>query len=224
MARATLLFDLDGTLLDTLEDLYLAVNQALEAFGLPLRTRAQVRAFVGNGAARLMQLAMPGREDDPPLERILPVFKEIYDRICRDHTCPYPGIPEALQRLQQLGYPMAVVSNKPDTAVKELCRVHFEPYITVARGDVDGVPRKPAPDMPVAAAAALGAAPENCIYIGDSEVDVLTARNAAMTCLTVTWGFRDEPQLLSAGAEHLLREPERLPEKIQELEELLLGK
>ena len=224
MTKTALFFDLDGTLLDTLEDLFLAVNEMLESYGLPSRTLDEVRAFVGNGAARLVKLALPGLATDPSVEEAVARFKQIYNRICQDHTSPYPGVMEALAQLHDTGYPMAVVSNKPDGAVKELCGVHFGGFVSVCRGDLEGVPRKPAADMPLAAARELGAAAENCIYIGDSEVDILTAKNAGMVCLSVTWGFRKEAELIAAGGEYFVDDPLELPERIKLLEEKLLGK
>ena len=182
-----ILFDLDGTLLDTLEDLRDGVNYALGALGYPERSLEEVRRFVGNGARRLMELAVPADGDG---DRAFAVFKPYYDAHCQIKTKPYDGIPAALERLQAK-YPVAIVSNKPDSAVKSLCADYF-PGI-YALGEAPDCPRKPAPDMVYQAMAAIGV--EKCVYVGDSEVDVLTAKNAGVPCLSVLWGFRDREEL-----------------------------
>ena len=198
------LFDLDGTLLDTLDDLAASVNAALAAFSLPMRTREEVRRFVGNGAERLIRLALPGEETDPPAEEVLRVFRTHYNAHCLDRTRPYDGILEALR---QLHMPAAIVSNKPDSAVKPLC-ARFFPGVP-AFGETADCPRKPAPDMLFRGLEALGA--DRCVYVGDSEVDILTARNAGMPCLSVLWGFRDKETLEAAGGTVFCRTPEELP-------------
>ena len=198
------LFDLDGTLLDTLDDLTASTNAALAAFSLPPRTRDEVRRFVGNGAERLIRLALPGKETDPPVEEVLKAFREHYNAHCLDRTWPYVGILEALEALSM---PAAIVSNKPDSAVKPLCS-RFFPGIP-AFGETADCPRKPAPDMLFRGLAALGA--DRCIYVGDSEVDILTAKNAGVPCLSVLWGFRDKDTLEAAGGTVFCRTPEELP-------------
>ena len=198
------LFDLDGTLLDTLDDLAASVNAALAAFSLPMRTREEVRRFVGNGAERLIRLALPGEETDPPAEEVLRVFRSHYNAHCLDRTRPYDGILEALR---QLHMPAAIVSNKPDSAVKPLC-ARFFPGVP-AFGETADCPRKHAPDMLFRGLEALGA--DRCVYVGDSEVDILTARNAGMPCLSVLWGFRDKETLEAAGGTVFCRTPEELP-------------
>lgn len=208
-----ILFDLDGTLLDTLEDLYNATNHILCRYGLPERTLEEIRCFVGNGARVLIAKALPGRKDDPPLEQVLADFQDYYNATCNDGTTkPYPGIPEALEKLRAQ-YPVAVVSNKPDPAVRELSREYFgEVY---ARGVSEDCPRKPAPDMVYKAMEALGV--EKCVYVGDSEVDVATARNAGMPCLSVLWGFRDEEILRDAGANRFCTKAEDMPAMIEKI-------
>lgn len=186
-----ILFDLDGTLLNTLDDLMDAVNQVLSRFGYPRRSREEIRRFVGNGAARLMEQAVPAGES---WERPLEAFQAYYREHCQVKTAPYPGIPEALEALSQL-YPLAIVSNKPDSATKKLCAQYF-PGI-YAQGEAPGCPRKPAADMVFAAMKEIGV--ERCIYVGDSEVDVATARNAGVPCLSVLWGFRGEEEIREAG-------------------------
>ena len=198
------LFDLDGTLLDTLDDLTASTNAALAAFSLPPRTRDEVRRFVGNGAERLIRLSLPGKETDPPVEEVLKAFREHYNAHCLDRTRPYVGILEALEALSM---PAAIVSNKPDSAVKPLCS-RFFPGIP-AFGETADCPRKPAPDMLFRGLAALGA--DRCVYVGDSEVDILTAKNAGVPCLSVLWGFRDKDTLEAAGGTVFCRTPEELP-------------
>lgn len=209
-----ILFDLDGTLLDTLEDLTDATNYALEQYGCPARSLEQVRQFVGNGAELLIRRALPGKESDPAAEAVLGVFRTYYDAHCRNKTRPYAGILEALAVLREK-YPLAVVSNKPDSAVKRLCRDYFPGLYS--RGEEPDCPRKPAPDMVFKAMEALNV--DRCIYVGDSEVDVATAKNAKVPCLTVLWGFRDRELLEQTGAEHFCGDPAELPAAIAAMEE-----
>lgn len=205
------LFDLDGTLLDTLDDLTDSVNAALAVWCLPPRTREEVRAFVGNGAERLIRLALPGKENDPPVEEVLNTFREHYNAHCLDKTRPYPGIEEALNSLR---VPCAIVSNKPDSAVKPLC-ARFFPGVP-AFGETADCPRKPAPDMLFRGLAALGA--DRCVYVGDSEVDVLTAKNTGMPCLCVLWGFRDRETLEAAGGTVFCQTPGELSDMLNNWE------
>lgn len=209
---AGILFDLDGTLLDTLQDLLDATNYALERRGYPRRTLQELRRFVGNGAYNQLRLSAP--EGTPPeaVQALLDTYKPYYTANCQHKTRPYPGIPEALALLQEK-YPVAIVSNKPDAAVKALCAEYF-PGI-YALGETPDCPRKPAADMVYKAMAAVGA--DRCIYVGDSEVDVLTAGNAGVPCICVTWGFRDREDLERAGAVHVCQYPEEIPAMIEEL-------
>ena len=210
--KVGILWDLDGTLLDTLEDLTDGVNYALSQFGYPLRTKEEVRRFVGNGAYRLISLAVPEHADPEP---VFAAFQTYYAANCQIKTKPYEGITEVLELLKGR-YPMAVVSNKPDGAVKTLCAQYF-PGLS-ARGESADCPRKPAPDMVQKAMADIGV--ESCIYVGDSEVDVLTAENAGVPCLSVLWGFRDREELDAAGGMHYCSTPEEL---VKELEEIIHG-
>ncbi len=215
--KTAVLFDLDGTLLDTLGDLHAATNHVLRQFGYPVRSLDEVRRFVGNGARKLIEQAIPAGEDTA--DAVLAVFQVHYAANCNDLTALYPGIPEALAALDQ--YPLAVVSNKPDRAVKELAKIYFPGLY--ARGESDDCRRKPAPDMVFQAMEALGVS--RCIYVGDSEVDVETARNAGVPCLSVTWGFRDRGVLEAAGAIHFCDDPRDLPHCIEKMiEELKNGK
>jgi len=204
-----ILWDLDGTLLDTLEDLADGVNYALAQFGYPARTREEVRRFVGNGAFNLIRQAVPEGTDPAP---VFEVFHAYYNAHCQIKTRPYPGI---LDALAQLGwkYPMAVVSNKPDSAVKPLCEQYFPGLY--ARGESADCPRKPAPDMVHRAMADICV--EKCIYVGDSEVDVLTAKHAGVPCLSVLWGFRDRQEIAQAGGMHFCETVADLPRMLEEM-------
>lgn len=204
-----ILFDLDGTLLDTLEDLADSVNHVLAANGYPARTLDQIRAFVGNGAGQLMRKAAPPEAD---WEALLAQFQKYYADHCQIKTRPYPGIFPVLAELSQ-EFPVAIVSNKPDPAVKALCRSLF-PGIP-AMGETPQCPRKPAPDMVRRAMAELGVV--RCIYVGDSEVDVLTAQNAGVPCVSVLWGFRDREEIQAAGGTCFCDQPQQLPKYIRRL-------
>lgn len=207
--KVGILWDLDGTLLDTLEDLADSVNHALEQFGYPRRSLEEIRRFVGNGARRLIALAVPEGEDPEP---VFEAFHTYYDAHCRIKTRPYDGILEALDILGRK-YPMAVVSNKPDSAVKTLCADYFPGLY--ARGERPDCPRKPAPDMVKQTMDALGI--DTCVYVGDSEVDVQTARNAGVPCLSVLWGFRDREEIEAVGGNRFCTDPAELPEMLEEM-------
>lgn len=194
MKNTGILFDLDGTLLNTLEDLRDATNAALTHFGCPERSLEEIRTFVGNGARNQIRRSLPGRADDPDLETVLTWYKEYYSTHCQNRTAPYAGIPEALSDLRR-NFPVAIVSNKPDTAVKTLCAQYFPGVF--ALGESADCPRKPAPDMVYRAMEAIGV--EKCIYVGDSEVDIRTAKNAGVPCVSVLWGFRDRADMEKAG-------------------------
>lgn len=198
------LFDLDGTLLDTLEDLYQSVNAALAACGFPERTRMEVRSFVGNGVRNLMVRSVPDGEENPKFEECFQKFREHYVVHLNDHTAPYAGIMELLAELKEKGIPTAVVSNKSDAAVKELCRETFGDLVPLAIGESERVQKKPAPDTVIEAAAGIGVLLKDCVYVGDSEVDLATAENAGIPCISVSWGFRDKELLESLGAKTLL--------------------
>lgn len=200
----TVIFDLDGTLLDTLADLADSVNFALAAYGFPARTVQEVRSFVGNGVARLMELAVPAGRENSQYEACLADFRKHYSANMQNKTEAYAGIMETLAQLKAGQYKMAIVSNKFDAAVKELNSVYFAEYIQVAIGEASGVAKKPAPDTVFKAMQELGASKGSTVYIGDSEVDVKTAKNAGVTCIGVTWGFRDRAVLEEAGADYIV--------------------
>ena len=211
------IWDLDGTLLNTLDDLAASVNAALAMNGMPLRSTEEVRAFVGNGIRRLMVRAVPGGEANPAFDKALEDFTRHYGAHSRDRTQPYDGILEMLDQLSAAGVKQAIVSNKIDFAVKELSRAYFGERMCAAIGDDPSRARKPAPDSVLAAMREMGVTAQETVYVGDSDVDVLTARNAGVPCVAVLWGFRDEACLRAAGAERLARTPDELREIIERL-------
>ena len=211
--KTGILWDLDGTLLDTLADLTDALNHTMEQFGYPTRTMEEVRRFIGNGARRLIALSVPEGAD---VDAALDAYREYYAAHCQIKTKPYDGILEALAVLGEK-YPMAVVSNKPDNAVKPLCAQYFPGIF--ARGESADCPRKPAPDMLFKAMEAIGV--ETCVYVGDSEVDAITARAAGVPCLSVLWGFRDREEIEANGGMHFC---DNVAELVEKLEELCNGK
>ncbi len=208
--RKAILFDMDGTLLNTLEDLYYSTNAALAVYGFPKRTIEEVRQFVGNGLRNLMRQAVPDGEENSHFEDCMKTFKEHYGVHLDDHTGPYPGILKMLQILAEKGYVMGVVSNKPDFAVKDLAKRYFGEHILVAIGESEKVRRKPAPDTVEQAARALGVSMEDCIYVGDSEVDLETAKNCKIPCVSVSWGFRERELLEKLGAKEIADTTEEL--------------
>lgn len=203
----TVIFDLDGTLLNTLEDLADATNYALGQYGYPRRTLEEVRGFVGNGARKLIERALPQGAQRKDADEVLAVFRQYYNAHCQEKTCAYEGVMELMGQLKSAGYQMAVVSNKPDSAVKNLCRTYFADYIQAAIGERDGVRRKPAPDMVEQALAQLGSSKTGAVYVGDSDVDIQTAANTGLFCISVAWGFRDERFLWENGASAIAHTP-----------------
>ena len=208
------IFDLDGTLLDTLVDLKNAVNAALTTFRMPERSFEEVRSFVGNGVRNLMIKSVPEGEENSDFEVALSFFTNYYKAHCKENTGPYPGVLELMKDLSDRGIKMAIVSNKLDPAVKELSKEHFGDYIHTAIGEMPGVERKPAPGMVDIALELLGVEKELAIYVGDSDVDIQTAKNAGLDCVCVTWGFRDEEFLRSCGGKVFIHNPQELLECI----------
>ena len=204
-----ILFDLDGTLLNTLDDLADAVNYALKAHGYPERTIREVRAFVGSGAANLIARSVPQGADPAP---VLETYQAYYKEHSQDKTRPYPGIPEVLAAIRET-YPVAIVSNKPDHNVKALCAGFFPGVY--ALGETPDCPRKPAPDMLYKAMGVLGV--DRFVYVGDSDVDVITATGAGAKCASVLWGFRDEPEIRAAGGSFFCRDTKDLPALVDRL-------
>lgn len=211
------IWDLDGTLLNTLDDLAASVNAALAMNGMPPRSTQEVRAFVGNGIRNLMMRAVPDGEANPAFDKALADFTRHYGAHSRDRTRPYDGILEMLDKLSAEGIKHAIVSNKIDFAVKELSCAYFGERMCAAIGDDPSRARKPAPDSVFAAMREMGVTAQETAYVGDSDVDVLTARNASVPCVAVLWGFRDEACLRAAGAEKLARTPDELREIIGRL-------
>lgn len=206
----TVIFDLDGTLLDTLDDLCAAVNHALRTHGLPERATQEIRSFLGNGIRRLMQLSVPENMNEEDFENVFRTFRTYYVAHCMDSTRPYPGIMPLLEALKARGVKMAIVSNKVHTAVQELNRRFFDLYMTTAVGESATVRRKPNPDALLRALQEMGSLRERALYVGDSEVDIETARNAGIPCVTVLWGFRDRDFLIRSGAEICIDRPSGL--------------
>lgn len=204
------IFDLDGTLLDTLEDLMVSVNHALTAFQMPKRSLEDIRHFVGNGVQRLIELAVPKDTNAETVEKVFMVFKEHYALHCNDKTGLYSGIPELMTELKIRGFKMAIVSNKLQEGVDALSKQYFLPYTQVAIGAREGIAKKPAPDTVIEALRILDIARECAVYVGDSEVDIATAANAGMDCITVEWGFRTREEQEKAGGKLFVSKPEEI--------------
>ena len=204
------IFDLDGTILDTLEDLYLSANYALKSNGLPERTLDEIRRFVGNGIRKLMERAVPEGSEEVLIRRVHADFTAYYAEHCADHTKPYAGIPELLAALRSRGIRTAVVSNKADYGVQTLIKDYFPGLFDYAVGEREGVRRKPAPDAVNTVLETLGIDHGQAVYVGDSDVDIETARNAGMPCISVDWGFRSTKFLIDHGAKIILSHPSEL--------------
>lgn len=212
MKYDTYIFDLDGTLLDTLTDLAASVNYALRTHDMPEHSIDDVRRFVGNGVRKLMERAVPDGAANPDFEATFATFREYYMLHSLDTTRPYPGIQEVLAELKARGCHLAVVSNKMMAATVELCRHFFSDTIEVAIGEneAEGIRKKPAPDTVFAALRELQIEPLTSVYVGDSDVDIATARNAGLPCISVLWGFRDRQFLLDHGATTFVSSPNEL--------------
>ena len=210
MRYEAVIFDLDGTLLNTLDDLAASTNRALAHFDLPQRSLEEVRQFVGNGVEKLIRRAVPDGTGESLILDCLDWFKKDYMVHMRDHTAPYPGILELLKQLKDNRCKAGVVSNKFDGAVKEHCREHFDGLLPVAIGERPGTQKKPARDLVDLCIAELGVRPDHCVYVGDSDVDIQTAANAGLPCLSVSWGFRNRDFLLAHGASVIVDTPEEL--------------
>ena len=208
----TIIFDLDGTLLNTLGDLRDAVNNSLRLRALPERSLEEVRCFVGNGIRKLMERALPEGSSEQEIDAALADFKAYYAAHMTVNTVPYDGIPELLTELRRRGIRVGVLSNKIDSAAKELIEYYFAGKIDVVYGERAGIPRKPDPTSCRMLIKDLGAQPENVLYVGDSAVDMNTAHNAGLTAAAVTWGFRSREELLANGANYLIDTPMQLLE------------
>lgn len=204
------IFDMDGTLLNTLDDIGDSVNYIMDRYGYPERTMDEIRSFVGNGVARLLELSVPEGKANPEFENCLREYMDHYRSNMLNKTAPYAGILELLHALKQKGRSLAIVSNKFDRAVKDLNELFFREYVRVAVGESAAIRKKPAPDSVLKALRELGAAAEKALYVGDSEVDIETARNAGLKSVGVTWGFRDKQVLVDAGADFIIDTPLKL--------------
>lgn len=208
MKYKAVIFDLDGTLTDTLEDLWRSTNYALASCGLPERTLDEVRRFVGNGVRKLIERAVPKDTSPTVREQCFDAFRAHYMVHCQDHTSLYPGVSTLLMALHAKGYRMAVVSNKVQEGVTELAGSFFHGLIDVAIGERPGIPRKPEPDMVREAMRQLGVLSAETVYVGDSDVDLQTAANAGLPCISVLWGFRSRDFLVAHGATTFAEKPE----------------
>ena len=207
----TYIFDLDGTLLSTLADLAASTNYALRTHHMPERSLDEVRRFVGNGVKKLMERAIPDGLNNPLFEETFATFRQHYMQHNLDTTQPYPGIMQLLEQLKTEGKNIAVVSNKFYAATRELCHHFFGDLVPVAIGEREDIRKKPAPDTVIEALRELGVDKEGAVYIGDSDVDIMTAKNSGMPCVSVLWGFRDKEFLLEHGATTLISKPEEMP-------------
>ena len=204
----TIVFDMDGTVLNTLEDLTVSMNYVLSKFGMPEHKLEEYRLFFGNGVGEALRLSLPEGTSEDIIDEMLPVFKEHYDAHCLDKTGPYDGILDVMRELKLRGYKTAIVSNKIDSAVKELHQRFFGDSVDIAIGEQPGINRKPAPDMVNLALKELGSSKEESVYIGDSEVDFMTAENSGLPCISVLWGFRDKDFLIEQGAYCFAEKPQ----------------
>ncbi len=212
--KKAILWDLDGTLLYTLSDIAAATNKTLAQFGLPTRKLEEFYAFVGNGARNQLLCAIGYAPEN--FEEIHHWYREYYAAHSGTTCYPYPGIKAVVAALKADGWLQAIVTNKPDAVTQPLCRAQF-PEFDLFLGEEAGTPRKPAPDMVYKTLESLGVSPERAVYVGDSEVDIATARAAGIPCLSVTWGYRKEKTLLEAGATHLCHRAEDIPRILEEI-------
>lgn len=208
------IFDLDGTLLDSIADLRNSVNYALKQCGLPLRSNDEIRAFLGNGVQKLMELSLPNGTTDTVYNQALEIFKKHYSEHCMDLTKPYLGIEQVLENMKEAGVKIAIVSNKPDFAVRKIADRFFSKWSSLSVGESKGIRRKPCPDSILSAMEQLGTTTDNSVYVGDSEVDIEAARNACLPCISVTWGFRDPSYLIKMGASTLCNSPKQMCDAI----------
>ncbi len=209
-------FDMDGTILNTLEDLADSTNYALKANGLPERTIDEVRRFVGNGIRLLIERAVPTDTDKKLTDKVFDTFKEYYKTHCAVKTRPYDGIKDVLLELRKAGCLTAVVSNKADFAVQDLCKDYFDNLFDFAIGEREGIKKKPAPDSVFEVLSKLNVEKDNAVYIGDSDVDFATSVNAGMDVIMVGWGFRDEEFLREKGAKRIIKQPSEILDIILE--------
>ncbi len=206
----TIIYDLDGTLLNTIEDLTESINFALKIFNLPQKTVGETAKALGNGIKKLVELSVPCGQNNPQFKQILEVFTKHYTANMHNKTKPYDGIIDMLKTFKTKGFKQAIVSNKIDGAVQELNEIFFKNYILAAAGESQSVRKKPAPDSVFAVLKKLNSAPATAVYIGDSEVDIQTAQNAGLPCISVSWGFRQKDFLLKNGAKYVADTPQQI--------------
>ena len=218
-----IIFDLDGTLLDTINDLTSSVNYAMRCLHMPERNKEEVLSFVGNGNRVLMERCVTEGSTEETVDLALRKFHEYYSCHYADETTAYNGIPELLKTLRALGFQLAVVSNKADYAVQDLCQKYFSGIFDYVLGDREGIRRKPAPDPIDLVLKSLNITAREAAYVGDSEVDIETASNAGLPCISVSWGFRPRDVLVSSGAEILVSSPEEILDIIQEAQKKTYG-
>lgn len=212
MKKKIVIFDLDGTLINTLEDLKDSTNYALSCLHYPERTINEICQFVGNGVAKLIERAIPDGKNNPDFQQCLEIFKKHYSKNMYNKTAPYDKILQILKTLKQNGYITAVVSNKFDMAVKELCSKYFSGLIDFAAGEneVCGIRKKPAPDTVLKVLEKFNLTNNEAVYVGDSDVDIMTAKNSKMPCISVTWGFRNREFLINNNAEIIIDSPDEI--------------
>lgn len=210
LTNKTVIFDLDGTLLYTLEDLKDSVNFALSKFNYPQKNLEEIKNFVGNGVKVLMELSIPQGKNNENFDECLAIFKTHYAQNMYNKTKPYDGIIEMLENLQNLGFKTAVVSNKFDLATKELCKKYFAEKIEIAIGESENIRKKPAPDSVFKVMEILNSNKNSTYFVGDSEVDIQTAQNTNLKCISVTWGYKNEEFLLKNGAKFLANSPQEI--------------
>jgi phosphoglycolate phosphatase len=213
-----IIFDLDGTLLDTLEDLTDSVNHVMRKFSLETKSLEQVRSYVGNGVVNLIEQCVPGSETHVQFSEILNAFMDYYEKNCDHKTKPYDGVLVLIEKLHSEGRQLGIVSNKFDRAVKELNRQYFHSWIDFALGVTNALHRKPAPDMVYACIEQMHLKPEEVVFIGDSEVDLKTAQNAGIKCISVLWGFRSHEVLIEYGATQIVSTVKELEDVLKELQ------
>ncbi len=217
MNPKAILLDLDGTILDTLDDLADSVNFALSSLGYPVRTREEIRHIVGNGVVNLITRALPESATKEQFDECLAAFKKHYEKNKTNKTAPYDGIIDVLYELKRRGHKLAIVSNKHNDAVQGLFDLYFTEVADFALGNCDFLPKKPAPDMIYYSIDKLGLPRESALYIGDSEVDIETAKNSGIPCISVSWGFRDEDVLIDSGATTIIHTPAELIDAIEKI-------
>ncbi len=217
--KNTVIWDMDGTVLNTLEDLKDSVNYALVSHGFKPYNLQEIKAMLGNGVRVLMELAVPEGLNNPKFDDCLKTFQEYYQLHMNDKTRPYEGIPEVMKLLKEKGWKQAIVSNKMDSAVQKLAAAYY-PFVDLALGETAGLKRKPSPDMVWAALKRLGTRKEEAVYVGDSEVDLATAKNSGLDCVSVAWGFREVKKLKIVGAKTIVDKPKQLLKVLDDMQNI----